>query len=474
MLNIDEFRQEGHRLVDEIYNYYKNIEQYPVKSQVSPGEIFERLPREAPQEPEKFSSIMQDFQEIIMPGITHWQHPNFHAYFPANASFESILAEMLTSAIAAQCMVWATSPAAAELEEMMMNWLRDACGLPSKWHGVIQDTASTATLVSLLTAREKRADYSINKKGFSGEERFIVYCSTQTHSSIDKAVRIAGIGDDNLVKIGVDDNFAMKPDLLEARINRDIEAGFTPLAVVACIGTTSCTAIDPISEIGQICEKFSVWLHIDAAFAGSALILDEFSDLRRGLEKADSYVFNPHKWLFTNFDCSAYYVRDKKALVRTFSIMPEYLKTGVDSDVNNYRDWGIQLGRRFRALKLWFVMRSFGLEGLRDKLRLHIRLCDEFRERLYQGDNFEILFTGRFNLVCFRYNPEQISDENKLERINSELLSKINESGEVFLTHTKLDGKYALRFLVAQTYAESRHLHKAWEIINRYASDIIR
>lgn len=464
MLNKEEFRKHALDLVDWICDYYENIESYPVKSQVEPRDIFNKIPENANHNPEGFSEIMKDFQEIIMPGITHWQSPNFHAYFPANTSFESILAELLTSSLGAQCMVWATSPAAAELEEKMMNWLRDLCGLPKDWHGVIQDTASTATLVSLLTAREKATDFSINLSGFPIDKKYKIYCSEETHSSIEKAVKIAGFGAMNLEKIPVDENYSMKANELQKRIAIDKNTGKSPLAVVSNIGTTGCTAIDPIKEIGEICLRENLWHHVDAAYAGSALILDEYKDLREGLELADTYVFNPHKWLFTNFDCSAYFVKDKEALIRTFEIMPEYLKTGVDSKVNNYRDWGIALGRRFRALKLWFVIRSFGVHGLQEKLRHHLQLADYFAEELIKIDNAEIVFRGRFNLICFRINPN-IEDVEKINEYNAKLLETLNSRGKVFLTHTKLSGKYVIRMVIAQTYVELHHVDKALEEI---------
>lgn len=466
-MNSEEFRKYAHETVDWIADYLENVEKYPVKSKAKPGEIISMLPETAPDEPEPFSRIMQDFNEIIMPGITHWESPNFFAYFPANNSFPSILGEMLTSGLGAQCMIWQTSPAAAELEERVMEWLRDLIGLPKDFSGVIQDTASTATLCSLLTAREKYSEYEINKSGFS-ENKFRVYCSEEAHSSIEKAVKIAGFGKNNLIKIASDENYAMKAEVLEQKIKDDIKSGLKPLAVVAAFGTTSSTAIDPLEEIAAICGKYNVWMHIDAAHAGTALLLPEMKYLAKGMELADSFVFNPHKWMFTNFDCSAYFVKDAQALLKTFEIMPEYLKTAEDKLVNNYRDWGVQLGRRFRALKLWFVLRSFGTEGIREKIRFHIELAKEFEAKIKESNDFEILAPAYFNTVCFRFSPEGMSEE-ELNRINEELLEKINADGKIYLTHTKLSGKYAIRMMIGQTNVERRHVERALEIILKEA-----
>ena len=337
-MNLEEFRASGHELVDWMADYFKNIENYPVKSKVKPKQIINQLPLEPPEKGEPFADLMEDFNKIIIPGITHWEHPSYFAYFNANNSYPSILAEMLTATLGAQCMIWQTSPAAAELEERVMEWTAKLIGLPDIFTGVIQDTASTATLCSLLTAREKLSDFKINKSGLYNHKKLTVYCSEQSHSSIEKAVKIIGLGNNYLRKIAVDDNFAMIPSQLDNTIAKDIENGFQPLAVVAATGTTGSTAIDPLKEIGIICNKYKVWLHVDAAYAGTGLVVPEKRWMIEGIEKADSFVFNPHKWMFTNFDCSAYFVKDKEALIRTFEIMPEYLKTKEDDRVNNYRD----------------------------------------------------------------------------------------------------------------------------------------
>jgi len=469
-MNNAEFRIWAHRFADRMADYYENIGDYPVKSGVKPDEIKSQLPLLPPLHGEEMERIVADFDSIIMPGITHWQSPDFYAYFPANSSFPSILAEMLTASLGAQCMVWDTSPAAAELEETMMNWLRDMTGLPTGWHGVIQDTASTSTLAALLSAREKATFYAINENGFDGTEKLRVYCSTETHSSVEKALKIAGIGRKNLVKIATDAEFRMNADLLAEAIADDMANGYRPLCVVATLGTTGCTAVDPLSEIALVCSKYKIWLHVDAAYGGSALLLPEYRWMIAGIENADSFVFNPHKWMFTNFDCSAYFVKDKEALIRTFEILPEYLKTGNRGLVNDYRDWGIPLGRRFRALKLWFVIRTYGLEGLQNKIRDHIQMAQWLEQKVIDHPAFEIMAPVPLSLVCFRYHPENTNDIEILNQHNEKLLSALNASGKIFLTHTKLNGQYVLRMSIAGTLTTMQHVQNAWELIKETAS----
>lgn len=472
MINLDEFKEQAHRFVDWIADYYMDIEKYSVKPNIEPYQIYNKLPVKPPENGEPVDSIFKEFKEIILPGMTHWQSPNFFAYFPANSSLPSLLAEMLTAALGAQCMKWETSPAANELEESVMNWLKTMIGLPDNFHGVIQDTASTSTLCALLTARERITDYKINNEGFKAADIYRVYCSTEAHSSVDKAVKIAGIGERNLTKIETDKEYRLKAAVLENTIKKDMEEGKKPLCVVATLGTTSSTAIDPIEEIGNICKKNNVWLHIDAAYAGSALILPEFRHLLKGMENADSFVFNPHKWLFTNFDCSAYFVQDKKALIKTFQVVPEYLKSGNQGKVNDYCDWGIQLGRRFRALKLWFVIRNFGIKGLQDKIRKHISLARYIEEKIRAHDNFEIVTPANFNLICFRFKPENITDNEKLNELNLQLLQKINNTGKIYLSHTRLKGIYTLRMAIGQTNVEQKHVDQAWTIIQEQSNSL--
>ena len=468
-MNNAEFRTWAHQLADRMADYYENIETYPVKSNVKPGEIIAQLPDAPPADSEDMSQIISDFERIIMPGITHWQSPNFFAYFPANGSYPSILAEMLTASLGVQGMVWDTSPAAAELEETVMNWLKTMCGLPTNWEGVIQDTASTSTLVAILSAREKLSNYGINENGFENSSKLRVYCSTEAHSSVEKAVKIAGIGRKNLVKIATDVQYRMNPDMLHKAITDDIAAGLFPLCVVAALGTTGCTSIDPLGKIASICEEYKIWLHVDAAYAGSALLLPEYRWMIEGIEKADSFVFNPHKWMFTNFDCSAYFVKDKEALIRTFEILPEYLKTASRGLVNDYRDWGIQLGRRFRALKLWFVIRSFGVTQLQEKIREHIIMAHWLEHEVIDDRNFEIMAPVPLSMVCFRYRPACIVGTENLNRVNEDLLRKLNASGKIFLTHTKLNGQYTLRMSIGGTLTTQQHVEKAWDLIREIA-----
>lgn len=460
-----EFRKSAHQFVDWMADYMEQVEQLPVKARTQPGEIYEKIPVMAPADGEPMDDIFRDFREIILPGMTHWQSPNFFAYFPANSSYPSVLAEMLTATLGAQCMKWETSPAAAELEEKMMEWLKEMCGIPAQFQGVIQDSASTATLVSVLSAREKYSDFKVNEDGMKLGHDFRVYCSTETHSSIEKAVKIAGIGSRNLVKAGVDERFRLDPALLEQAIKADLAAGKKPVCVVATLGTTGVTAIDPLPEIGAICARYGIWLHVDAAFAGSALILPEFRWMIRGLEMADSIVFNPHKWLFTNFDCSAYFIKDKSTLLKTLQLVPEYLRTGDAGKVNDYCDWSVPLGRRFRALKLWFVLRSFGREKLKEKLRLHLQLAGELAEKIGKERNFELMAPVTMNLVCFRYHPPEVTDEQELNRVNEQLLRLINATGQAYMTHTKVNGKFVIRMVVSQTNVGREHVEKAWELV---------
>ncbi|MHC4944121.1 MAG: pyridoxal phosphate-dependent decarboxylase family protein [Planctomycetota bacterium] len=471
-MDVDAFRSHAHDLVDWMADYMEHVEEYPVKSRARPREILNRLPETPPEEGEAFKTIFNDFQEIILPGVTHWQHPGWFAYFPANGSPPSVLAEMLTATLGIQAMIWQTSPSAAELEERVLDWLRQMLGLPEGLSGCIQDTASTATLVSILTAREKHSDFKVNDSGLQGAPRYTCYCSTEAHSSIEKAVKIAGLGKESVRKVEVDERFALKPDKLEEAVKDDLDRGFTPLAVVAATGTTGSTAIDPLRPIGEICRKHNIWFHVDAAFAGSALLLPECRWMADGVDLADTFVFNPHKWLFTNFDCSAYFVKDEEALVRTFEIMPEYLKTREDDRVNNYRDWGIQLGRRFRALKLWFVIRSYGVEGLRQKIRHHIELAQEVVRKIEQSDDFELLAPAPLQTVCFRYKPSNVNDEDALNRLNAELLDKLNATGEAYLTHTKLKGAYTIRFMIGQTHVAKRHVDQAWKRVKEIARSL--
>jgi aromatic-L-amino-acid decarboxylase len=468
-MDSNEFRKYGHEIVEWIARYYENIEQYPVKSKSTPGSVKEALPPIPPTGSESFDLFLKDFDEIIMPGITHWQSPNFFAYFPANSSPPSVLAEMLTAALGAQCMIWETSPAAAELEERMMDWLREMTGLPSYFEGVIQDSASSATLAAIITAREKVTGNASNKEGLYTAGRLRVYCSAQAHSSVDKGAGVAGIGRENIVRVPVKNDYSIDTDALRKAIDQDLSAGYIPCCVVATLGTTGTTAIDSLRSVGEICREKNIWLHVDAAIGGTALLLPEMRWMADGMEYVDSLVFNPHKWMFTNFDCSAYFVRDAASLIRTFEILPEYLKTRTRGLVNDYRDWGIPLGRRFRALKLWAVIRTYGVERLQAMIREHIRLAKMLAGLIEAEKNFTVLAPVKLNTVCFYFMPEGMSLE-KANRLNEKINHTLNDTGTIYLTHTTVGGRYVLRMVTAQTTVEERHVLNAWEMIKECAS----
>jgi aromatic-L-amino-acid decarboxylase len=466
----DDFRLAGHHFVDWIADYFENVEKYPVLSPLEPGDVKKNIPAVPPARGEAMEGIFRDFERVLLPGISHWQHPGWFAYFPANNSPASVLGEFLTAGLGAQCMVWQTSPAAAELEEVVLDWLRQMTGLPENFAGVIQDTASTATLCALLSARERATGFESNDAGLRAP--LTVYASEEAHSSVDKGVKIAGFGSKNFRRLPTDERFAVIPEKLEEAMTRDRAAGFVPACVVATVGTTSSGAIDPLRAVGEICRKHGAWFHVDAAWAGTAALLPEKRWILDGVELADSFVFNPHKWMVTNFDCSAYFVKDPATLVRTFEIHPEYLKTGVDARVKNYRDWGIQLGRRFRALKLWFVIRSYGVEGLQAMVREHLRLAALVKDWVDGDGRFELLAPVDLGLVCFRLDDGR--EEGGLNELNRRLLERVNASGRVFLTHTTLRGKYAVRLVVGQRTTEERHVRGAWDIISAAAGDVLK
>jgi aromatic-L-amino-acid decarboxylase len=459
----EEFRRHGHAVVDWIADYQSRVEEFPVLSQVKPGEIRASLPARPPAQGEPFDMLLKDVEKLILPGVTHWQSPNFFAYFPCNASGPGILGDLLSSGLGVQGMLWSTSPACTELETHVLDWLVSMLGLPEKFlssgsgGGVIQDTASSAALCALLAARERATNYASNQKGCEG--RIVAYASTQTHSSLQKAAMIAGIGISNLRLIEVDEKFAMRPEALSRQIEADKKAGLVPCFVCATVGTTSSNAMDPIAAIGRVCRENNLWLHVDAAMSGTAALCPEFRHLQNGLEFADSYNFNPHKWMFTNFDCNCFWVADRKALIRTLSILPEYLRNQATESgaVIDYRDWHIQLGRRFRSLKLWFVIRHYGVEGLQYHIRQHVQLAQQFAEWVRGDSRFEVAAPVPLNLVCFRHKA---GDE-----ANQTIMDRLNRSGDLFLTHTKLGGQFTLRLCVGQTHTEKRHVERAWKRI---------
>ena len=466
----DEFRQHGHELVEWIARYYEQVEQMPVLSRVAPGDVRSQLPLDPPATGETFGEMMADVERIILPGITHWQSPNFFAFFPANTSGPAILGELLSAGLGVQGMIWATSPACTELETHVMDWMAQLLDLPPAFHstgsggGVIQESASSAALCALIAARERATSLASNAHGCDG--RLVAYASTQAHSSIEKAVKIAGIGTENLRLIDVDAAYAMRPEALAEQVAADWAAGLNPFFVAATVGTTSSNALDPLGEIGAICQRENLWLHVDGAMAGTAAICPEFRHIQAGLELADSYCFNPHKWMFTNFDCDCFFVADRRALIDALSILPEYLRNQATESgaVIDYRDWQVSLGRRFRALKLWFVIRHYGVEGLRFHVRRHVEVGQRFARWVAESDNFELATPAPLNLVCFRHKDGDAASQ--------QLLEKLNASGELYLTHTKLDGKFTLRMSIGQTNTEERHVAAAWERIQATAASL--
>ncbi len=464
----DEFRAQGHAVIDWIADYYRRIESFPVLAQVLPGEIRASLPQHAPEKGEPFETILRDFEKDILPGITHWQSPNFYAFFPCNASGPGILGDLLSSGLGVQGMLWATSPACTEMETLVLDWLVPALGLPEKFlstksgGGVIHDTASSATLCAVLAARERATEFNSNRRGC--REELVTYTSAQAHSSVEKAMLIAGIGRENLRLIEVDDQFAMRPEALGRAIEQDLQSGKLPCFVCATVGTTSSNAIDPVNRVGQICREYGIWLHVDAAMSGTAALCPEFRYIHDGLEYADSYCFNPHKWMFTNFDCDCFYVADRAALIQTLSVLPEYLRNRAteSGSVIDYRDWQIPLGRRFRALKLWFVLRHYGIEGLQFHIREHVRLAQEFAGWVSKDDRFELAVPAPLNLVCFRLK----AGDGATQR----LMEALNRSGNLYLTHTRLKDHLTLRFCVGQTNTTERHVQNAWRRIQEEAS----
>lgn len=469
-MDVEEFRKNGYAVIDWIADYYKRIETLPVLSQVSPGQVRGSLPAEAPEHGESFDRILQDINHLILPGITHWQSPNFFAFFPSNASPPAILGDLLSSGLGVQGMLWATSPACTELETHVLDWLVSMLGLPEKFlssnrgGGVIQDTASSATLCAVLAARERATHFASNRTGDTAG--LCAYTSNQAHSSVEKALQIAGIGRENLRLIEVDDKFAMKPAALSAAIGKDLGDGKRPFFVCATVGTTSSNGMDPVAEIAAICRRHDIWLHVDAAMSGTAALCPEFRYIHSGVEHADSYCLNPHKWMFTNFDCDCFYVADRKMLIDTLSVLPEYLrnKASESGEVIDYRDWQIPLGRRFRSLKLWFVIRHYGIEGLQFHIREHVRLAQQFASWVGEDARFELVTPPPLNLVCFRLKG---GDEK-----NQRLLDALNRSGDLYLTHTKLNDRMTLRLCVGQTNTAERHVKKAWVRIQQEASRI--
>jgi aromatic-L-amino-acid decarboxylase len=475
-MDIESFRHDGHRLIDWIAEYLAHPERYPVLAQVEPGQVRRSLPEEPPEKPEPLEAILQDVEKIIAPGLTHWNHPGFFAYFAISGSGPGILGELLSAAFNVNAMLWRTAPAATELEELVLDWLRKLLGLPPEFMGLINDTASVSSLCAIAAAREALG-LRIREEGMAGRSdlpRLRFYTSEQAHSSIEKAAIVLGLGQAGVRKIAVDGRFRLRSQYLEAAIEEDLKAGWKPFCVAATVGTTSTTSVDPVPEIADICERYKLWLHVDAAYAGAAAILPEKRWALAGCERADSIVVNPHKWLFVPIDCSAFYCRHPNILRQAFSLVPEYLRTSEDARVRNLMDYGIQLGRRFRALKLWMVLRALGSEGLRQNLRAHIALAERFQGWIEASPDFELLAPVPFSVVCFRSRPHDLptgpETEVYLNQLNERLLESVNRTGEVFLSHTELNGRFTLRLAIGNLRTTEAHVRRAWDLLQEHAA----
>jgi aromatic-L-amino-acid decarboxylase len=477
-MDTESFKRDGHQMIDWIAEYLAHPERYPVLAQVEPGQVRRSLPPEPPEQPQPMEAVLQDVEKIIAPGLTHWNHPGFFAYFGITGSGPGILGELLSSAFNVNAMLWRTSPAATELEELVLDWLRQLLGLPVKFMGIINDSASVSSLCAIAVAREALG-LRVREEGLAGRPelpRLRLYTSEQAHSSIEKAAIVLGLGQAGVTKIAVDDQYRLRSDALEAAIKQDLEAGWRPFCVAATVGTTSTTSVDPVPEIAEICRRYKLWLHVDAAYAGAAAILPEKRWALAGCERADSIVMNPHKWLFVPLDCSALYCRHAGVMKQAFSLVPEYLRTPEEDSVRNFMDYGIQLGRRFRALKLWMVMRAFGSQGLRQHLRAHIALAEIFRSWIEASPDFELLAPVPFSVVCFRHRPgglpENRETEAYLNRLNERLLESVNATGEVFLSHTQLNGRFTLRLAIGNLGTTEAHVRRAWELLQAHGESL--
>lgn len=473
----EEFRAAAHRLVDWMADYMGGgVEEHPVLSRALPGELRAALPTTPPREGEPLDRLLDDAERLVMPGVTHWNHPGFLAYFAITGSAPGVLGEMLAAALNVNAMLWRTSPAATELEEHSLDWLRQLMGLTEGWFGTITDTASVSTMLALAAAREARPELAVRERGMAGRPdlpRLRVYTSEQSHSSVDRGAITLGLGHENVVHVPVDDAFRMRPDALAALMDADRAHGYLPVAAVATVGTTSTTSVDPVQEILRVCRERDVWLHVDGAYGGVAGLLPELRHLLDGVDGADSLVVNPHKWLFTPVDCSAFYTRRPEVLKRAFSLVPEYLVTTAPDAVTNYMDYGVQLGHRFRALKLWFVIRAFGSEGLAERIRFHCELARELAGWVEGEAGWELMAPTPMSVVCFRYAPDGATEEER-NALNAAILDRVNASGRAYLSHTKLGGAYTLRVAIGNLRTERRHLIEAWRLLREAAAEPLR
>ena len=467
----EEFETATRRALEWISDYLEHPERVPVLSRVAPGEIRDALPAAAPEQGEPLGRILDDFERVVVPGVTHWNHPGFFAYFAITGSLPGILGELLSAALNVNGMLWRTSPAVTELEQRTLDWLRQLVGLREPWFGIICDTASISSMLALAAAREA-AGLDIRDRGMAGRDDLPVlrvYCSEQAHSSVDKAAITLGIGHANVVHVGTDDEFRMRPELLARAIADDRAKGYRPLACVATVGTTSTTSVDPVSAIADVCAREGVWLHVDGAYGGVAAVVPELRDVLQGVARADSLVINPHKWLFTPIDCSAFYVRRPEVLRQAFSLVPEYLVTRDSADVVNYMDYGVQLGRRFRALKLWIVIRAFGARGLAARLRHHCALAREFAGWVDAAPEWERMAPVPFSTVCFRWARPGM-DAAELDRRNEAIMHRVNASGRVYMSHTRLRGAWTLRLAIGNLRTERKHVEDAWRLLQDAAT----
>lgn len=472
-LSAELMRTHGTEIVRWIADYLEMAERLPVVARVKPGDIRRALPREAPAAAEPLERILEDFREKILPGVTHWNHPGFLAYFATSASTPGILGEMLISALNVNGMLWVTSPAATELEAVTLDWLRQMMGVEGDWFGIINDTASVSTLVALAAAREARSELQVRTKGLAGRADVPVlriYTSAHAHSSVDKAAMTLGIGSDNVVRVACDERFRLRVDALRDAIAADRSLGYLPLAVVATVGTTSTTSIDPVPEIADLCSTEGLWLHVDAAYGGVAAIVPEMRDVLLGVHRADSLVVNPHKWLFTPIDCSVLYTRRPEVLKRAFSLVPDYLATS-ESDTVNMMDYGVQLGRRFRSLKLWMVIRAFGRDGLAARIRHHCALARELASWVSAERDWRVVAPVPFSVVCVRYAPADLRDD-EADVLNEQIMQHVNASGRAYLSHTRLDGRQVIRVAIGNVRTERRHLEDAWQLLREAAATL--
>ncbi|MEP7344367.1 MAG: pyridoxal-dependent decarboxylase [Gemmatimonadaceae bacterium] len=473
-LPVDVFHDALLRTTRWIEEYLADPARYPVLPHVAPGDITRQLPEMPPQRGEPMDQILDDFERVILPGITHWQHPGFMAYFAITASAPGVLAEMLSAALNVNGMLWKTSPAATELEGRALDWLRQMLGLQPGWFGVINDTASISTMLALAAAREAMPELAIRARGMAGRTDLPVlriYTSAHCHSSVDKGAITLGFGHDNVVHVPVDGDFQMRPDVLADLIAQDRARGMLPLAVVATVGTTSSASIDPVPAIADVCEREGMWLHVDASYAGVAAIVPELQYIMQGVDRADSLVVNPHKWLFTPVDLSAMYTRRPDVLKRAFSLVPEYLITAEQDEVVNLMDYGVQLGRRFRALKLWFVIRAFGVSGIVERLRDHLASAQFFADSVRATDDWEVVAPVYFSLICFRYAPPDTTELER-EKLNAAIMERVNAGGRIFLSHTKLDGRYVIRLAIGNLRTDRHHVAEAWALLQLAASEV--